>query len=135
MIRLEIKDKTFLFPWAIFAILFISALILIQYSSAPAKSSVKNTTNDFIYASPTPQMKLYSLTEIQTHNSQDNCWIIIKNTVYNIPSSVNQFPSYCGKDNTDLFAKTLEQYPQYSALANQMLSKYVIGGVENKNAP
>ncbi|KAJ0030982.1 hypothetical protein Pint_13276 [Pistacia integerrima] len=53
--------------------------------------------------------KLYSKTEVSLHNKRTDCWIIIKNKVYDVTSYVEEHPggdailAHAGDDSTEGF--------------------------------
>tara|TARA_Y100000816_G_C26004788_1_gene525097 strand:- start:84 stop:332 length:249 start_codon:yes stop_codon:yes gene_type:complete len=53
-------------------------------------------------------MKFYSIEEISKHNTENECWVIIKNEVYNVTDFLDEHPGgkkaimlYAGKDATE----------------------------------
>jgi L-lactate dehydrogenase (cytochrome) len=70
-----------------------------------------------------------SLTEIQRHNSINDCWVIISGNVYDVTAYVNLHPggatrisSFCGGDMTQAF---LGQ--RHSSLADQQHAMMLLG--------
>ena len=55
-------------------------------------------------------MKELSLEEVQKHNSESDCWVVIRETVYDLTAFLKDHPGgkrailmYAGKDATDEF--------------------------------
>lgn len=52
----------------------------------------------------------YSLTEVSTHNTANNCWMVIRGDVYDVTSYIPMHPGGqeiirgCGMDATQMFA-------------------------------
>ena len=59
--------------------------------------------------SDVPSLKSFSLVEVATHNSADDCWTVINANVYDITSYIPRHPGgeeilrACGTDGTTLF--------------------------------
>jgi cytochrome b involved in lipid metabolism len=74
---------------------------------------------------------------IATHNTPDDCWVIINNKVYSLsnylnlhPGNVNTITPYCGKDGTTAFDTKDKSRPQsHSQYADSLLADYLIGGL------
>jgi cytochrome b involved in lipid metabolism len=79
--------------------------------------------------------KIYTKEEVIEHKTINDCWIIIKNKVYNItdyltihPGGKNILLQCAGKDCTEYFNSI-----NHSKKANIELKKYYIGELFNKN--
>lgn len=77
-------------------------------------------------------MKVFTKDQISLHNSQNSCWIIIDNGVYDVtkflddhPGGKQVFVAYAGTDCTDEFKQV-----QHSSEAKLLLSKYQIGSLK-----
>lgn len=84
-------------------------------------------------ASPAPTEQTYSLSEVATHNTSDDCWIIIDEQVYSVagylsahPGGANAIVPYCGKDASGAF-KAIERGRGHSSVAQQIKAQYRIG--------
>lgn len=71
----------------------------------------------------------YTLSEVQQHNSLDDCWMVIFDKVYNITDFVHEHPGgdfilyeYAGRDATHPFLSS-----RHGSSAYKMLDKYWIG--------
>lgn len=71
----------------------------------------------------------YTLSEVQQHNSLDDCWMVIFDKVYNITEFVYEHPGgdfilfeYAGRDATHPFLSS-----RHGSSAYKMLDKYWIG--------
>ncbi|GJJ13155.1 hypothetical protein Clacol_007406 [Clathrus columnatus] len=79
----------------------------------------------------------YSLQEIATHNSQQSCWVVIDNCVYDVteflpehPGGTNIILKYAGKDATDAFNAT---HPPGVIDAHLQKNKH-LGPIDSKDA-
>lgn len=77
-----------------------------------------------------------SLAEIATHNTLQNCWLIISGQVYDVtrfisqhPGGVTQITNWCGKEATTAFQTRGGKGGSHSTLAGNMLASYLIGSV------
>eukprot|EP00007_Cunea_sp_BSH-02190019_P001920 CAMPEP_0174239360 /NCGR_PEP_ID=MMETSP0417-20130205/14270_1 /TAXON_ID=242541 /ORGANISM="Mayorella sp, Strain BSH-02190019" /LENGTH=78 /DNA_ID=CAMNT_0015318297 /DNA_START=88 /DNA_END=320 /DNA_ORIENTATION=- len=71
----------------------------------------------------------YSAAEVAKHNTQEDCWIIMYNKVFNVTDFLLEHPGgemaildYAGEDATDAFEDIA-----HSEEAQQMLDTYLIG--------
>lgn len=77
----------------------------------------------------------YTASDIATHNTSSNCWIIVSNNVYNISSYLGSHPAgatiitpFCGKESTNAFKYSPHVH---SGSATNLLAKYYIGQIGN----
>ena len=75
--------------------------------------------------------KLFSMAEVQKHNTEEDCWIIVKDRVYDAteylelhPGGVDSITINAGDDATEDFVAI------HSAKATKMLEKYYIGDLD-----
>lgn len=75
-----------------------------------------------------------TLDSVSEHSSQDDCWMVINNKVYDVTKFVNSHPGGkvildgCGKDATTLFnTRPMGSKTPHSSKANKLLEKYFIG--------
>jgi len=54
----------------------------------------------------------YTMEDVQVHDSEEDCWTVIDNTVYDMTEWINEHPggagpikNLCGVDSTEAFAK------------------------------
>jgi len=80
---------------------------------------------------------ILSTTEVSKHNSQNDCWMIMDNSVYNItpylpnhPGGIGAILPYCGKDGAAAFASL-----PHSSFAASLLSNYFVGSLNQKITP
>lgn len=72
--------------------------------------------------------KSYSKSEVAEHNKRDDCWIIIKDKVYDVTSYVEEHPGgdaildHAGDDSTDGFFG-----PQHATRVFDMIEDFYIG--------
>lgn len=80
-----------------------------------------------------PISLVLSLVEASKHNTQSDCWLVIRNKVYNVssyigyhPGGANRIISECGNEATGLFASI------HSNFAWDLLKKYYIGDLNSQ---
>lgn len=135
---------------AILAIVSVLIFILVnnQEVDAPENANTNsNTTSETI--NPVEEVAAeettsYTLEEVALKNSEQECWTIINESVYDITSYIPRHPGgneillACGNDGTSLFTerKTADGEnvgsgtPHSSGASNQ-LNSYFIGRLEN----
>uniref|UniRef100_A0A1J3EAJ8 Cytochrome B5-like protein n=1 Tax=Noccaea caerulescens TaxID=107243 RepID=A0A1J3EAJ8_NOCCA len=106
----------------------VSALFLIQgkrrRSSNGSDQEKRSSSSEPVDSKP----KSYSKSEIAAHNKRDDCWIIIKDKVYDITSYVEEHPGgdaildHAGDDSTDGFYG-----PQHATRVFDMIDDFYIG--------
>ncbi|XP_015972622.2 cytochrome B5-like protein [Arachis duranensis] len=75
--------------------------------------------------------KSYTKSEVSTHNKRTDCWIIIKNKVYDVTSYVEEHPggdailAHAGDDSTEGFFG-----PQHATRVFDMIDDFYIGDLE-----
>jgi len=101
-----------------------------------ATSTEKNSSNQTINPLPTLKQKsIFSAAEVAKHNSQDDCWLIIQNKVYDVSDYLNYHPGnpetilpYCGRDATQAFNTKDKPKPKlHSPKAQEILKQYYLG--------
>ncbi|KAJ7969538.1 cytochrome B5-like protein [Quillaja saponaria] len=76
--------------------------------------------------------KTYNKTEVLLHNKRTDCWIIIKNKVYDITSYVEEHPggdailAHAGDDSTEGFFG-----PQHATRVFDMIEDFYIGDLKH----
>lgn len=76
-----------------------------------------------------------SLATVATHNTSDDCWLVVNNNIYNLTDYIysrsageNIIVDYCGKEATEIFRSGLgESALPPSGLTTDDLVKYYIG--------
>lgn len=98
-------------------------------SLAPKITSTTPTTSTPIVTGTTLAMTVAS---VSTHNSANNCWLIINNSVYDLTQFANQHSGgagpilqSCGQDATSYFNS------KHGARQLAMLDSYFIGKISN----
>jgi 4-hydroxysphinganine ceramide fatty acyl 2-hydroxylase len=79
----------------------------------------------------------FSLKQVAKHNSEDSCWVIYQDKVYNVTEFIQDHPGgddlildYAGKDVTAVMKDVLEH--EHSDAAYEILQDYCIGQISNK---
>ncbi|KAF5207012.1 Cytochrome b5-like protein [Thalictrum thalictroides] len=108
-----------------FCVLF-GAFLFITRVSKPGKTQVV-AANQNEKAS-----KLYPRAEVSMHNKRSDCWIIIKDKVYDITSYVEEHPggdailAHAGDDSTEGFYG-----PQHATRVFDMIDDFYIGDLRH----
>ncbi|ESQ29420.1 hypothetical protein EUTSA_v10023761mg [Eutrema salsugineum] len=105
----------------------VSALFLIQGKRRGSKGDQekKRSSNEPV---DVQKPKCYSKSEVALHNKRDDCWIIIKDKVYDVTSYVEEHPGgdaildHAGDDSTDGFFG-----PQHATRVFDMIEDFYIG--------
>jgi cytochrome b involved in lipid metabolism len=80
-----------------------------------------------------PVKKTYSFEEVQTHNSKQSCWSVVRGKVYDLTSWISNHPggekailNICGRDGTQFFEKQHggKEKPE------KILSQFEIGKIQ-----
>ena len=80
-------------------------------------------------------LKTYTLTDISSHNSRNDCWMAIDGKVYDVTVYIPGHPggetilAGCGKDATDLFNGTNAAGKPHPAQARSLLDNYLVGSL------
>lgn len=103
----------------------VSALFLIQGKRrSNGDQEKKRSSNEPVDVKP----KSYSKSEVSEHNKRNDCWIIIKDRVYDVTSYVEEHPGgdaildHAGDDSTDGFFG-----PQHATRVFDMIEDFYIG--------
>ena len=103
--------------------------------------------NNEAEVTPTPtqkeadKMTVYTSENVAVHNSEDDCWIIIDNIVYDVTSFISKHPGgrsivpSCGADATVVFNSKPNSHTPHSERARSLADDYKIGVVEEISAP
>jgi cytochrome b involved in lipid metabolism len=110
------KKKNYRLTMVLVALILVSGTYLfdILYSSSranPVKTiPVDTSQNNYPINQPT-----YTLEQVAERNSKSACWTIIKSSIYDItfyipyhPGGEEEILQICGRDGSQLFAKTRE---------------------------
>ncbi|KAI9191334.1 hypothetical protein LWI28_007088 [Acer negundo] len=106
------------------AVLGILVLFSRDRKSGPAKTLHSNANNN-------KASKIYSKAEVFLHNKRTDCWIIIKNKVYDVTSYVEEHPggdailAHAGDDSTEGFYG-----PQHATRVFDMIDDFYVGDLE-----
>ncbi|KAL6974458.1 Cytochrome B5-like protein [Sarracenia purpurea var. burkii] len=101
------------------ALFFISRQLKSDYSKKP-ESNAKDKAS-----------KIYTKAEVSIHTKRTDCWIIIKDKVYDVTSYVEEHPggdailAHAGDDSTEGFYG-----PQHATRVFDMIDDFYIGDLE-----
>ncbi|XP_073132485.1 cytochrome B5-like protein [Henckelia pumila] len=104
----------------------LASLILIPLlrKSDPASSRLSNSAGD-------NASKVYAKAEVSLHNKRTDCWIIIKEKVYDVTSYVEEHPggdailTHAGDDSTEGFYG-----PQHATRVFDMIEDFYVGDLK-----
>lgn len=98
-------------------------------STVPSTLSTPPRVQETSSSSSIPQLEEYNLSEVSNHCTEDDCWIVIFDRVYNVTPFLSDHPGgeyimmeFAGRDATIPFRSTRHGKDSY-----QMLSRYLIG--------
>eukprot|EP00249_Psilotum_nudum_P010868 c22817_g1_i1 orf=305-679(+) len=100
---------------------FFLSTLLPSFTRMNRKSTVKATVK---------KLGTYTLEEVSKHNTRTDCWIIIKDKVYDVTSYVEEHPggdailNHAGDDSTKGFYG-----PQHASRVFDMVDEFYIGGL------
>lgn len=124
-------------------ILIILAVIVIALLILSGNRQLSNNNNNDADNTPgatssnSPVTLTYSLSEVATHNTREDCWMVLNGQVLNVTDFIPRHPGGevilqgCGKDATSLFATQGGRGTTHSENAVQLTQDYVIGKVSN----
>jgi cytochrome b involved in lipid metabolism len=106
----------------------VSALFLIQGKRRRTNDNQEKKRSSSEPVEDVVRPKSYSKSEVAVHNKRNDCWIIIKDKVYDITSYVEEHPGgdaildHAGDDSTDGFFG-----PQHATRVFDMIEDFYIG--------
>jgi len=99
--------------------------------SAPDSAAVEGES------APETAATSYSLEEVATHGSEDDCWMAIDGRVYDVTDYIPDHPNLdpilagCGLEATELYdTRPMGSGTPHSPRADQLLEDYLIGELE-----
>ncbi|GAA0149557.1 oxidoreductase [Lithospermum erythrorhizon] len=111
---------------------FVLGLLLAVLIIVPLLRSSNEEKNKELNASKkTKTLKIYSKEEVSLHNTRTDCWLIIKDKVYDVTSYVEEHPGgdailrHAGDDTTEGFYG-----PQHGGGVFQLIEDFHIGDLE-----
>lgn len=122
----------------------IGALVVGESTSAPSTASTARTTAAAATSgteSPArttgPGIPTYSVEEVSTHATPDDCWLIVNARVYDVtdylrlhPGGQRTITKWCGKESTTAFV-TEDGRGEHSPAAWNDLEHYLVGQTED----
>ncbi|XP_062094448.1 cytochrome B5-like protein isoform X1 [Humulus lupulus] len=109
----------------------VLALLLGAFVLIPRVSKSDSTKNNQSNVKHNKRAKLYTKSQVSLHNKRTDCWIIIKDKVYDVTSYVEEHPggdailAHAGDDSTEGFYG-----PQHATRVFDMIEDFYIGDLE-----
>nr|MBA4404805.1 hypothetical protein [Nanoarchaeum sp.] len=105
----------------IFLITILLVFALFVTSCTSDTTPVTDNTEDL------PAATSYTIQEVSNHNTEQDCWLVIENKVYDVTDYIPNHPNNkildgCGKDATQMFSK-------HPASAKEKLPNYLLGNL------
>ncbi|CAL9135039.1 unnamed protein product [Musa textilis] len=107
-------------------LLLLGALFVIPRSNRKGKAQGTHPT------ATTKTIRTYTKEEVSLHNTRTDCWIIVKDKVYNVTPYVEEHPggdailNNAGGDSTEGFYG-----PQHATRVFDMVDEFYIGDLKN----
>ncbi len=123
LIHIEVKEGYMKKNILLSVIALIGSSIIFSACSASPQTPTANTTTQ------NGQTKSYTLSDVSSHNTPQDCWTVIDSGVYNITSYIPNHPggpqivSACGTDATSAF----NNVGKHQGKATSLLPTYKIG--------
>lgn len=110
---------------------FVLRLFTANNGATPAEETNPNSvtkTEEAPQSTSLSQDNSYTMEEVENHDTEDDCWMVINSKVYDVTGYVPQHPGSdilkgCGKEATALF----EEIEKHQGKAQGMLGNYEIG--------
>lgn len=114
-------DKRTLIPFIIIGIGVVIIFGIFIYAS----TIIPPQTSEQVFDDTVP---LLSTEEVAAHNSEDDCWVILDQGVYDVTSFVENHPTpyNCGEDETERY------HGQHGEGIRASLQEVLVGEVSNK---
>lgn len=103
----------------------LAAIFLFQSKSKdPSRAASKNATSK-------EHQQFFTASEVSKHNTAHDCWIVIKNKVYDVTPYVEEHPggysilNHAGDDSTEGFYG-----PQHASRVFDMVDEFYIGELQ-----
>lgn len=123
---------------ALLAIIVISVIGAGSYMFINGNKLNTNTKQDTIVVptstvSDSENQQVYAMTDIASHNTKSDCWLVVEGKVYDVTSFISEHPGGddilkgCGKDATSLFMSEREHAEENAA---SYLPQFQIGTVQ-----
>ncbi len=102
---------------------------------SPSNTNSNNPTQ----TQPSQATQVFTISEVSSHNTASNCWLVVNGNVYDVSKFLSQHPGgeaeiipYCGKEATKAFDTQGRSGGRgHSTTAGQMLQDYKIGTLRN----
>ncbi|XP_021807110.1 cytochrome B5-like protein [Prunus avium] len=111
---------------ALVVVILLVAFILIP--RGPKYGHTKKVDSNVTYDKPA---RIYTKAEVSLHNKRTDCWVIIKDKVYDVTSYVEEHPGgdaildHAGDDSTEGFFG-----PQHATRVFDMINDFYIGDLK-----
>ena len=122
----------------IIAIVSIGGVLITSSLNTNDTPELASTTNS--QSTSSPQAKtIYQMEEVANHDSIDDCWLAIDNSVYDVtefisihPGGADKIIPLCGQDATTAFKTQADSGDSHSQSAINIREGYLIGKLESE---
>jgi cytochrome b involved in lipid metabolism len=97
----------------------------------------RGVTQEIAIEDKSEEMKSFSIQDIESHDQESDCWLVIEGKVYEVTSWIPTHPGGkailegCGTDATELFkTRPMGSGTEHSSRAKGLLDSYYIGDLE-----
>jgi len=115
----------------------LALMVFFLFAQPPAQTTVNPSNQAASQTQQTPMettsVKKYTMAEIATRDTPEDCWLLINGKIYDVTKNITQHPGgeknisdMCGKESTAAFDTKNENTP-HSPNANEMLKDLLIG--------
>jgi cytochrome b involved in lipid metabolism len=130
------KKELYLSLLGVVIIIVLAVYYIMQYAQSMANINSGQNTNVGLNGNADAQM--LTTDEVAKHAVASDCWIIIRNQVYNVTGYLTSHPGgaaivvpSCGQDATQAFDTKGGRGTNHSGVATSDLKKYLIGQIDS----
>lgn len=134
--------KKIIIIFAIVLIVFVGVVVFVNTKKQSGDYEPQNTEAVDQLAVPDQnglvtkgEIETYTLTEVNAHAEEGNCWTVVRGKVFDISSFTSKHPGGpgilkgCGKDSTEIFEKRANGTP-HPEKSWESLQTYLIGDLK-----
>lgn len=124
------------------AVMVLVVLLVVGGVYINSSSQDSDVTSDL--AATTEEVQQVTIDQVEDHNSEDDCWTVVGDKVYDITSYVSRHPGgdeilrACGEDGTSLFLERRDENGRavgsgtaHSSSAQSQLEQFFVGNLSS----